>query len=81
VDVVTAGYYQVSGELADSYRDYSEYRSNYTYLNTGNQTVQLDFSGIAIRQNEVNGTYDLRYLCLYGSSTGDRLDYIYDAYK
>ncbi|NOQ29320.1 MAG: hypothetical protein GQ566_04350 [Methanosarcinales archaeon] len=79
VDVTTAGYYQVEGRLDDSYGDYIEYRSNYAYLNTGNQTVQLDFSGIAIRQNEVNGTYDLRYLHLYDDDW-NRIDYIYDAY-
>jgi hypothetical protein len=80
VDVITAGYYQVEGRLDDSYGDCIEYRSNYTYLSAGNQTVQLDFDGIKIRQNGVNGTYDLKYLRLYDSSTGDRLDYIYDAY-
>ncbi|HDN66138.1 MAG TPA: hypothetical protein ENF23_07640, partial [Methanosarcinales archaeon] len=62
VDVLTAGYYQVEGGLDDSYGARIDYGNNYTYLNTGNQTVQLDFSGITIRQNEVNGTYDLSYL-------------------
>ncbi len=78
-NVTTAGYYRVEGRLDDSYGDYIEYISTCTYLNTGNQTVQLDFSGIAIRQNEVNGTYDLRYLYLY-DDPGNRLEYIYDAH-
>jgi hypothetical protein len=79
VNVTTAGYYQVEGRLDDSYGDYIEYRNNYTYLNTGNQTVQLDFDGIKIRQNSVNGTYDLRYLCLYGDDW-NQIDYIRDAH-
>jgi serine protease AprX len=80
VNVTTVGNYRVEGRLDDSYGDYIEYGNNYTYLNTGNQTVQLDFSGITIRQNEVNGTYDLRYLRLYDDH-GNRLEYIYDAYS
>ena len=78
VDVITAGYYQVNGELYDSYGDYIEYRSNYTYLNTGNQTVRLNFDGIKIRQNGVNGTYDLKYLYLYDDDW-NQIDYIRDA--
>jgi len=80
VNVTEAGNYRVEGRLDDCYGGYIEWRSNYTYLNTGNQTVKLDFEGIKIRQNEVNGTFDLKYLYLYNSSTGDQLDYIYDAY-
>ena len=80
VNVTKAGNYRVEGRLDDCLGGYIEWRSNYTYLNTGNQTVRLDFEGIKIRQNEVNGTFDLKYLYLYDSSTGDQLDYIYDAY-
>ena len=79
VDVITAGYYQINGNLYDSYGDYIGWGSNYTYMSAGNQTVQLDFDGIAIRQNEVNGTYDLRYLNLYDDHW-NQLDCIYDAY-
>ncbi|RLG24467.1 hypothetical protein DRN77_02265, partial [Methanosarcinales archaeon] len=79
VNVTTAGYYQINGELYDSYDDYIGWGSNYTYLDAGDQTVQLDFDGIAIRQNEVNGTYNLKYLNLY-DDCWHQLDYIYDAY-
>jgi serine protease AprX len=80
VDVITAGYYQVNGELYDSYGGCIEYRSNYTGLNAGNQTVQLNFDGIEIRRNSVNGTYNLKYLSLYDGDDQNRLDYTYDAY-
>ena len=79
VDVITSGYYRVMGNLEDSYGDYIEYRSNHTYLNTGNQAVQLDFSGITIRQNEVNGTYNISYLYLY-DDPGNRLEYLRDTH-
>ncbi|MEA3282212.1 MAG: S8 family serine peptidase [Euryarchaeota archaeon] len=79
VDVPTSGYYCVDGELSHSYGNYIEYRRNCTYLNTGDQTIQLDFSGVAIRQDEVNGTYDLTDLCLYDDDW-NRLDVTYDAY-
>lgn len=79
VNVTTAGHYHIEGRLDDSYGDYIEWGYNYIYLNAGNQTVQLDFNGIAIRQNGVNGTYDLKYLHLYDGDW-NQLDYIYDAY-
>ncbi|KAF5416140.1 MAG: Subtilisin-like serine protease [Candidatus Methanogaster sp.] len=79
VDVTTAGDYCVYGEFGASYGDYMECKSNCTYLNTGDQTIQLDFSGVAIGQDKVNGTYDLSYLCLYDSDW-NQLDIIHDAY-
>jgi hypothetical protein len=77
--VITAGYYQVNGELYDRYGDHIGWESNYTYLNAGNQTVQLDFDGVKIRQNGVNGTYNLKYLSLHDDHW-NQLDYVYDAY-
>ena len=80
VNVAAAGNYGIYGELYDEYGSWIDYEGrDYVYLNTGNQTVQLDFSGIAIRQNEVNGTYDLRYLRLYDDDW-NQLDYTYNAY-
>jgi serine protease AprX len=80
VDVRSAGYYRVEGRLDDNFGNYVEWRSNYTYLNTGNQTVKLDFNGIKIRQNGVNGTFDLRYLHLYNTTDWIQLDYRYYAH-
>ncbi|MEA3281692.1 MAG: S8 family serine peptidase, partial [Euryarchaeota archaeon] len=80
VNVTTAGSYRVRGYLYVN-RGYSiDYELNTTYLSAGSQIVQLNFEGMKIRQNEVNGPYDLKSLYIYDSSTGDQLDYIYDAY-
>ena len=80
VNVTKAGSYRVRGYLYDNTGHQIDYESNTTYLNVGSQTVQLNFEGIKIRQNEVNGPYNLKSLYLYDSSTGDQLDYIHDAY-
>jgi C1A family cysteine protease len=80
VNVTEAGDYRARGYLYDNTGHQIDYESNTTYLSAGNQIVQLKFEGIKIRQNEVNGTFDLKSLYLYDSSTGDQLDYRYDAY-
>ncbi|RLG27144.1 hypothetical protein DRN76_00390 [Methanosarcinales archaeon] len=80
VNVTEDGSYRARGYLYDNMGHQIDYESNTTYLSAGNQIVQLKFEGIKIRQNEVNGTFDLKSLYLYDSSTGDQLDYIYDAY-
>ncbi len=81
VDVRKDGYYQVNGQLYErnSYNSI-DYGGNTTYLSNGSQTIQLRFEGIKMRQNEYNGTYDLKYLYLYNSSTGTQWDYISNAY-
>jgi len=81
VNVTEAGDYRVSGYLYENGTyDSVDYAYNTTYLNEGSQTVQLRFEGIKIRQNEYSGTYDLKSLYLYNSSTGVQLDYRYYAY-
>jgi subtilisin family serine protease len=63
VNVTKAGRYEVSGDLYENGTyNYVDYDSNTTDLNEGNQTIQLRFEGIRLRQNEYNGTYDLKYL-------------------
>jgi len=80
VNVAAAGNYRIYGELYDEYGSWIDYEGgDYVYLDAGSQPIPLEFSGIAIRQNGVNGTYDLRYLCLYDDDW-NQLDYIYDAY-
>ena len=75
MNVAEAGRYQLSGSLYEN-GTYNtvDYAYNTTYLTTGNQIVQLKFSGIKIRQNKYNGTYDLKYLYLY-NETYYQLDY------
>ena len=80
VNVAIAGHYKVEGCLYDDLDNYIEKKSNYTYLNTGNQIVQLDFDGFKIRKNGANGTFDLKHLYLSNTTDGTQLDYIYNAY-
>ena len=80
VNVIEAGDYRVSGYLYENGTyDSVDYDSNTTYLNPGNQTIQLRFEGIKLRNNEYNGTYDLKYLYLYDVAY-HQLDYRYYAY-
>ncbi len=63
MNVTEAGNYTVSGFLYENGTyDFVDSNSTTTYLSEGNQTVQLRFDGIKIRQNEYNGTYDLKHL-------------------
>ena len=81
VDVIETGYYLVTGELyeSNSYNS-SGHDSNTTYLSNGSQTIRLRFEGMRIRQNKYSGTYDLKYLYLYNSSTGIQCGCVYNAY-
>lgn len=79
INVSESGNYQVRGELYDDYGNNLDYENTHTYLESGNQSVQLNFQGYLIYMNGRNGPYRLRYLYLYDSS-GNRLDYYRDAY-
>ena len=79
VNVTDPGYYRLSGSLYDELGSRGDFRSNYTYLDSGSQSVSLKFSGIAIRKNGVNGTFNLKHLYLYDEGY-DEVDYRYDAY-
>jgi hypothetical protein len=76
VKVNEAGNFRVTGYLYDELSHQVDYDYNYSFLDTGNQTVQLKFEGINIRQNMVNGTFDVS-LYLYNYSTGDNFDHDY----
>ncbi|MCK4459288.1 MAG: hypothetical protein KAU52_06160, partial [Methanosarcinales archaeon] len=66
VDVIEAGNYKICATLCEhgGMPARVDSDSNRTYLNSGNQTVQLKFYGLALRQNGYDGRYDLRDLCL-----------------
>ena len=81
VNVTEAGRYEVWGSLYENGTyNLIDYAYNTTDLSEGNQTVQLRFEGIKIRQNKYNGTYDLRYLHLYNTTDWIQQDYRYYAY-
>jgi C1A family cysteine protease len=79
VNVTEPGYYGISGSLYDELGNYVDYKSNYTYLDSSNQSVTLKFGGIDIRKNGVNGTFDLKHLYLEDENYNE-LDYRYGAY-
>ncbi|MEA3357321.1 MAG: GEVED domain-containing protein, partial [Patescibacteria group bacterium] len=77
VNTVTPGNYRVEGWLYDGSGNSIIMASNSVYLNAGSQSISLNFDGLAINRNRVDGPYYLRYLSLYGSG---QIDFIYDAY-
>jgi hypothetical protein len=65
VNVTEAGNYSVKGDLFENGTTYNYVTlraSNITYMSEGNQTVQLRFAGIKVKENKYNGTYDLSKL-------------------
>jgi hypothetical protein len=72
VNVSEAGYYDVEGEMHDSVGGYVCYSdSEGVYLSAGSQTVELLFSGPAIFEHGMDGTYEVT-MSLY-ESEGDWL--------
>ncbi len=66
VNVTIAGNYEVYGNLyaGDAFIDYVK---NYTYLNEGISTIKLNFDGVTIHANSINGPYKLKDLTIPGS--------------
>ena len=60
-----AGNYIISGYLYDSTEDFIVSASNYTYLDIGQQTVQLNFDGYAISDSGKDGAYNLARINAY----------------
>jgi len=60
VDVTAAGWYNIYSGLNEAYGNSTiDYASSYSYLNTGIQTVTLQFSGIDIYNHGYSGTFDV----------------------
>ena len=59
VYVFQAGSYIATGYLYDGNEGLITWASNTSFWNTGSQTVYLDFGGVAILQNAVDGPYDI----------------------
>lgn len=62
VDVATEGTYEIMGDLHSDTNSWHwlGWGNNFTELSAGTQTVKLQFSGIQIRNKEVNGPYKVR---------------------
>lgn len=80
IDVTTAGNYILTGSLYDNSGNMivSSILLD-SYLDTGNQSMQLIFGGLTIYKHRVNGPYNLRNLRLLDEN-GELADFIYDAH-
>jgi hypothetical protein len=77
VAISNPGDYTVEGWLYDSTGKEVEIASSSTYLDSGTQSAILDFNGLSINRNQVDGPYYLKHLTLSGS---DQLDFAEDAH-
>lgn len=80
VNVTVAGNYSIIGCIYDYGDSYIASAYNYIYLDTGTQSVALNFDGATICKEEVDGPYNLRYLRLYDPS-GNETDSLENAYN
>ncbi len=78
VNITSAGNYMISGELYDNNSLFITKAGNFTYLNSGIQTVKLNFKGFDIYHNEANGKYYLKALLI--KNIGETIDYKETAY-
>ena len=65
IEVKDAGKYTLLGYLFDPNGIELQMKSNTTYLNEGTQIIPLDYDGVTIYENGVNGPYEIKYLTLY----------------
>jgi len=68
-DIPSDGYYYLTGNLTDDTGTQITTASNLTYLTSGTQNIIINFSGIAIRRHGVDGSYTLKDVKLYDSTS------------
>ena len=79
VNITTAGYYIIKGELYDNNGQFITKSGNLSYLEGGIQAIPLNFKGFYIYQNEVDGEYYLDNLEIKDIK-GNTLDHKLSAY-
>jgi hypothetical protein len=79
VNVTEAGNYSIEGRLADNAGNFIVPAYNYTSLDAGSQTLQLNFEGPAIRKHGMDGPYNVIDLRLCDES-GETIDSLSDAH-
>ncbi|MBU1940932.1 MAG: carboxypeptidase-like regulatory domain-containing protein, partial [Candidatus Thermoplasmatota archaeon] len=62
VNVSSAGFYEITGDLHSDTNGWYwlGWANNHTYLDIGDQIVKIQFDGMRIRNQEVNGPYKVR---------------------
>ena len=73
VDVSDPGTYDFYGDLFDMFSNWIDFSYATVSLSPGIQTVDLDFTGYAIRANGVDGNFDVTFSA-YDGTTGNFLD-------
>nr|QNO57658.1 hypothetical protein LLBILDAL_00018 [Methanosarcinales archaeon ANME-1 ERB7] len=79
VNVIAAGNYSLMGYLYDANGTEIVWATNFTHLNIGNQTVQLNFDGKTIYKQGIDGPYYLKYLGIYDENR-KQIARVLDAY-
>lgn len=80
INVTVAGIYTVEGYLYGDSETAIAFGSNTAYLDTGTQTVVLNFEGLHIAQSKIDGPYTLSYLTLYDEDE-NTVDFVYQPYE
>ena len=81
IEITAPGDYTVEGYLYDSSEELIDIAYTSDYLDVGNQSVILDFNGVSINRNQVDGPYYLKYLTLRDSDSDqdDLINFVLDA--
>ena len=78
-NALVAGTYSIEGYLYDGNNKSIAFANNTTYLVPGVNVVELNFSGSDLANSKISGSYQLKYLTLYGKNR-IKIDFIYHAY-
>ncbi|RLF35985.1 MAG: hypothetical protein DRN03_04260, partial [Thermoplasmata archaeon] len=68
VNVTSEGNYSLEGQLNDLIHSGVEWEMNSSHLDVGIQRIKLNFDGVTIRKQEINGPYSISNLTLYYES-------------
>ena len=79
VNVTTAEDYSINGGLYDGNGNDIAWAINSTYIDIGNQTVQLNFDGKTIHKHGLNGPYYLKHLVICDKNRKP-IESVFDAY-
>ncbi len=79
INITDSMNYTVHGFLYDSIGNKIDSAFNSTYLNKGENEIGLNFDGLLIYKNKINGPYILRDLSVYNEN--NVIDFLHEAYN
>ncbi|HID43815.1 MAG TPA: PKD domain-containing protein, partial [Archaeoglobaceae archaeon] len=80
VFMVKPGHCFIKARLMDASGEEIVWAENTTWLETGEQIIQLNFNGTVIYEHGVNGPYYLRDVYVYHTGDPTQSDYVYEAH-